>query len=1147
MDNLTSNLNSQPSGDRSFWAADSRLERIADSAMDAVLTVTLQGEIIDWNRQAQIIFGWSREEAVGRNIADLIIPSHYREHHEERLARFTAERPERDCSKSYRMLAVRRNGQEFPIEFTFTDLEWSGQTILNIFIYDVTTHREVERQGVREKLETALLHHLNQTSLTSDTLEESLLIAIPNLTENLSWSIGHAWIFNADRSRLVSSGIWHFENSTQHEEFKVCTLENTFEKGEGLPGLVWEKEKPVWIQHFDKNEHVLRKLPPEESDIKTAIAFPVVRGKEIVAVVELFRSGELAPDLSLLRLLRNIGDLIGHSIERMDLLAERMRFAAIVESSGDAIIGKALDGTINSWNQGAQKTYGWESEEVIGRTVSVLLLPGMAHEESEILEAMKTGRLLDQFQTRRMRKDGTMIDVSITVSPIRGVDGTIFGTSTIERDITAQRNRELELLKARDAAEQANRVRGEFLASVSHELRTPMNAILGMLELSLQEDLPEFIQDYLATAKDSADSLLLLVNDILDLSRLESGRFELESLVFNVRGCLDDAMKTLSLRAHEKGVELVCHIHSNVPEYMIGDPIRIRQIMLNLVGNALKFTQQGEVMVELQFAGEVKDAELEKIRQRMDESAEDEFANPPASLVDSRYYQLEMSVSDTGIGIADEDQKRIFQPFTQVDSSTTRKYSGTGLGLTICQELIGLMHGELSLESEVDKGSRFTFKILQAIPDETDPILQRPRVTVEELRDLPVLVIDDNKSNQRILKEMLTHWSMKPVMASSAEEALIYLRESKQHKEMYPLLLVDAMMPEMDGFMFLQQARSERLLHSATILMLSSADQRVFGERAEGVDIAAFLEKPVSQSDLLNAIMTVLKGPALRSNTVHKYQKAPQSLKILVAEDTPANQKVITAILKKRGHHATIANNGREAVEYVLNKEENFDIVLMDVQMPTMDGLQATRVIRENERNRESAIPIVAMTAYAMKGDREKCLKSGMDDYISKPIDAVKLIRLIEKHTSPLRKVRRRTEPETETSENMKKSSNPSDKQKTKKMIDMEKAQLRLGGDVHLLNSMVSFFLEDSPALIAKMKESLANGDDDELARAVHSIKGLTSNFDALEITAYTQILEDRAKKGDTAGFSGEIKKLESQVGELIEELKTWRENQAEL
>ncbi|MAT13947.1 MAG: hypothetical protein CMJ46_01600 [Planctomyces sp.] len=1149
MDNLRDNLFHAPGSDRSFWAADDRLQRIAQSAMDAVLTVTTEGEILDWNKQAEIIFGWSRDEAINKNLQDLIVPAQYRSNNSGEGIAFLQDRPGRDCSESYRMLAVRRNGQEFPVEYTFTHLEWSGQQILNVFLYDVTTHREVERQNIRKRLENALLQHLSQTSLTTDTLRESLSIAVPLLTESLGWLIGHAWIFDSTRSRLVSSRIWHFEDEKRHDSFKISTLENEFNEGEGLPGLVCEKAKPIWIQHFNQNEHVRRKLTEDDSDIRTAIAFPVVHNNQIVAVIELFRSGELSPDLSLLKLLRGIGELLGQSIERMDLLAERMRFAAIVKSSGDAIIGKAMDGTITSWNQGAQKTYGWEPSEVIGKTVSVLLLPGMAHEESEILEAMKTGKLLDQFQTRRLRKDGRMIDVSITVSPIRGIDGSVIGTSTIERDITAQRNRELELLKARDAAEQANRVRGEFLASVSHELRTPMNAILGMLELSLQEDLPDYIQDYLETAKDSADSLLLLVNDILDLSRLESGRFELEPVAYNIRQCLDDAMKTLSLRAHEKGVELVCHIHAGVPEYVIGDPTRVRQILLNLVGNALKFTQQGEVVVEVQFIG-VVDAD-DALRKTKARTRLRDTENNPVPLEDSKYYRLEFSVKDTGIGIAPQDQRRIFQPFTQVDSSTTRKYSGTGLGLAICQELIGMMHGKLTLESVVGEGSKFSFDLLQAIPDESDPVLKNAKVRVSELENLPVLIIDDNRSNQIILKEMLTNWSMKPELVSSAQEALEVLEGARDQNTPYPLLLVDAMMPEVDGFMFLEQAKQKSLLNSATIVMLSSADQRVFGERAAKMEIAAFLEKPVSQSDLLNAIMTVLKGPALKANGLQKYEKAPHSLNILVAEDTPANQKVIKAILNKRGHNSTIANNGREAVDYIINRHGDFDIVLMDVQMPTMDGLQATQVIREHEEELGRSIPIVAMTAFAMKDDKEKCLRSGMDDYISKPIDAMKLIRLVEKHTSPVRKIQRGTIRDSADNSKTVVGSDSSripapESRKPKNMIDMEKAQARVGGDIHLLNSMVMFFLEDSPELIESMKTSYRNGDQEELARSIHSIKGLCSNFDALELTTFAQTLETRAKAGEIDGFEPELHQLEERVEKLKAELERWQKSHAE-
>jgi PAS domain S-box-containing protein len=1112
-----------------LWASDERLQLIIDSALDAVVTMDLEGNIVDWNRRAEEIFGWCYDEVVGNPLLELIIPEKYRMQHLDGMRLFKSTGQGRVINQKLELSALRRNGHEFPIELVVTKVDWKQQTIFNAFIRDVSERKEAEQLIAREKLEAALLQQASFAASTSDALEDALRICVANLAEISGWPVGHAFILNQNGTRLVSSPIWHFANRDHFRTLHDASEQLTLSRGEDLPGQVWQRGEPVWITDIEHDQTLKTQREFSQLGVRSAFGFPVKMDGEVIAVVEFFNTRLTTPDLNLLALARGVGNLIRHVIERVQWQEERTRLAAIVESSGDAIIGKAPDGTITSWNSGAEETYGWLAEEVIGETVAVLLPPGMAREESEILEAMKTGRRLDQFQTRRIRKDGTLIDVSISVSPIRGLDQQIVGTSTIERDISARRRREEELSKARDEAEQATRTQSEFLANVSHELRTPMNAILGMLELTLQEDLSPLKRDYLQTAKDSADSLLLLVNDILDFSRLEAGRFELELVAFDLRDLLDEAVKTLSLRACEKGLELICRIDRRVPGRVIGDPVRLRQILTNLAGNAIKFTEQGEVVVDVRL---------------VDETDQSPGENQPGSQV-----MLEFSVADTGIGIAPEDQQRIFAPFAQADASTTRHYSGTGLGLAICHELIGLMQGEMHLDSAPGQGSRFSFQVAFQVakPEETDSFRDRSRVS--ELKDLPVLVVDDNQTNRVILEEMLTNWSMSPKPVDSAQDAIQELNSARQQESGYPLVIVDALMPETDGFMLLEQAREEGLLDTATILMLSSADHQIFGERCQGLDISAFLEKPISQSDLLDAIMTALKGPQLEQDGVVQITETKQSLRVLVAEDTPANQKVITAILKKRGHQCVIANNGREAVDWVRN--EDFDVVLMDVQMPTMDGLQATGMIREYEDEAGFHIPIIAMTAYAMRGDREKCISAGMDNYISKPIDAPKLIRLLErlatKYQRPTNLSRVPAEQETvPPAENDSKQSGLSTADSgngdaVQPLFNMENALKRVGNDPEILNSMVDYFFEDAPGLLREIAQQVQVEDADELARAAHSLKGLCANFDATAATEAARAIEEMGHSGDLQSVPEAIPLLESEVARLIRALLKWR------
>lgn len=1094
-----------------LWSADPRFQAIADAAFDAIVTMNTAGQIVDWNRQAEKMFGWSRSEAIGQCVADLIMPQQYREQHLAGVHRFAETGRTKITDQRLELSAVRKNGKEFPVELTVTLVEFDGRTLFNAYIRDMSKQRRAERRIARQALETRLLQQASILSSTSDSFEEALRICVLNLGEITGWPLGHVFVRSDDGQRMESARIWHSDSSGRFQSFIEATERTSFERAEGLPGRIWESQEAVWITDVRADAKFIRR-DGGQAPIASAFGFPIKMDADVVAVIEFFHTEQTVPDAHLMMLARGVGDQLGRVIERMRWQEERTRLAAIVESSGDAIIGKNPHGTIVSWNAGAERMYGWPMAEAIGNTISIILPEEMEVEEPEILEALQSGQRLEQFETQRQRRDGTLIDVSITVSPVTGRDGRVVGSATIERDITVRRKREEDLREARDAAEAANRARGEFLANVSHELRTPMNAILGMLELGLQEDLSSVMREYLRTAKDSADSLLLLVNEILDFSRLESGRFELDPAPFDLRELLDDTVKTLSLRAHEKGLELACRVDRRIPSRVVADPVRLRQIITNLAGNAIKFTEEGEVLVEVEL-----DAQSD---------------TPAADFGDT--IELRFCVSDTGIGIAPEDQKRIFAPFTQADASTTREHSGTGLGLSICHELAAMMGGRLWLESVVGSGSKFYFTAELVVASENQADADRERVTVRGLRNLPVLVVDDNRTNQRILDETLTSWSMRPTVAGSAEEALQHLQSAVLQNTPFPLVIVDALMPQTDGFTLLEQARSQDLLESATILMLSSADRQVFSERCTNLDISAYLEKPVSQSDLLDAVMTALNGPHFEPVAVDRITKTNQPLKLLVAEDTPPNQKVIGAILNKRGHSVTIANNGREAVECLVNHD--FDVVLMDVQMPTMDGLQATKAIRLMERATNQHIPIIAMTAHAMRGDREKCLAAGMDDYISKPINSAQLIHLVEQHGLKLTTITLSSSPLRPTSQQT-----AAEQTATDAIINMDNALARVGNDHALLLDMVSYFLEDFPGLMQRIRGHWNAGEADEFARCAHSLKGLCANFDADSTAAAAAAVEAIGRSGDLTQAEPAIGHLEAELNRLQSALTAWQ------
>jgi len=626
----------------------------------------------------------------------------------------------------------------------------------------------------------------------------------------------------------------------------------------------------------------------------------------------------------------------------------------------------------------------------------------------------------------------------------------------------AAKRAESVMREARDLAERVARARSAFLANMSHEIRTPMNAVLGFVELILDTELTNEQRRALELVRSSSEALLMILNDILDYSKIEAEHLELESIPFDVSKVVHATASLLAVRAREKHLELLAEVSADVPRGVRGDPTRLRQVLMNLIGNAIKFTEQGEVVVSV------------------------------GTTVTDGTAKLTFAVRDTGIGIATEHTASVFKEFTQADSTMTRRYGGTGLGLAISQRLVRLMGGELAVKSVVGRGSEFSFAL--TLPVETSPPARV--VGLAALGGRRMLIVDDNQTNRRILREMLAAEGINVEEQSTAADGLEALRRVR-----YDLAILDVQMPDMDGFQLATAVRADKRIKGTNLLMLTSAGQRGDGERCRELGIRGYLTKPISRSDLLEALGTVLAGSPEETGTPdvvtrHTIAESRATLRVLLAEDNPVNQQVAVAMLVKRGHEVHVSSNGREALQAV--QERDYDVVLMDIQMPEMDGFEATHAIRALPKGKD--LPIIGLTAHALSGERERCLSHGMTDYLAKPFKAHELFALVEGTAEP----RAAAAPPPEA---------------LAPPVDLEgfRMTLREAGAEQALYSIIDTFIRQAPDRLAALAGAVAGGTGDEIARAAHVYRGAAATIGARELAGLLETVETTARAGDVA------------------------------
>ncbi len=1011
---------------------------------------------------------------------------------------------------------TRQSRSEFAIDFRFTDAtgevrwmhgrgelvadEQSRPSNMRGTGEDITERKRMQAALVKEGVVLRrLLQMVAVAANQATTVEAALEVAIEQVCTLTGWSVGHAFLSDVRGEALTSTGIWRVDEPEQFDAFRQATEATSMPNGVELPGRVLSSAAPAWVTDVTADPNFRRRDAARRSGIQSGFAFPIPVGQEIAGVLEFFSTHSEPVDEQLLEVIAQVGKQLGLVVERTRALEElhvtSERHRTIVETATDAFVEMNQQGIIAEWNHSAEAMFGWTHEEAVGRELANVIIPEelrVFHREGlDRYLATGEGRVVsNRVGVEAVHRDGRRFPVELAVWEVASPTGRFF--NAFVRDISQQKQTEEALASARDQALEASRLKSEFLANMSHEIRTPMNGVIGLTGLLLDTRLDEIQRKYAEGVRLAGEALLSIINDILDFSKVEAGKVELEEVDFDLRELVEESVGLLAGPAAAKGLELVNSCHPSLPTAVRGDPVRLRQVLLNLVANAVKFTERGEVVVQAR-------------RLEGDE----------ARVV------VRFDVVDSGIGIDAASYDRLFVSFSQADTSTTRRYGGTGLGLALVKRLVDLMGGEVGMDSELGGGSTFWFTV---------PLVQQTAVTpvpatVPSLKGVRALVVDDNATNCLILEQQLTAWGMRPESLQDPRQALGVLRVAAEAGEHYGVALVDVQMPGMDGVEVAELINSDATLTGLPLILLSSAATLGASDRSQA-GVALSLMKPVRQSELYDALIRLLaRAPDQRAPVNIRHRATGPAAgwrgRVLVAEDNVINQTVAAGTLAKLGYGTDVAANGREAVD-ALSRHE-YEAVLMDCQMPEMDGYEATREIRRREGG-DRHIPIIAMTASAMDGDRERCLAAGMDDYIPKPVRGEEIQAALEHWI-------REAPPGGSTGNARSGSGSVLDPSLLEQLRELGPGDD--GGD--MFAELVEHFVTQSADRLEELRDAAGRRDWPTLARAAHTQRGSAAVMGAAALASACAGLEAASRTADL----GEARKRLQEIDAELERVTT--------